>query len=121
MKCAALALILPGTQRERERGWSRQTQFEGERDKRAVLVSLSATGGLTPNRPRNIMACSLASDRAGNPKYGAWLFVLFFFAYLDDKKKTGQVLLKGHPFSTFIFIHTWSRPEPNLILFQTTG
>ena len=71
---------------ERERGDGADKLNLREREMRE-LVSLSATGGLTPYRPRNIMACSLASDRAGNPKYGAWLFVLFFFAYLDDKKK----------------------------------
>ena len=81
--CGTSPDITRNTQRERE-GWSRQTQFEGERDERAVLVSLSlsATGGLTPNRPRNI----IASDRAGNPQDGAWLFVLLYFAYLDDKE-----------------------------------
>ena len=67
------------------------------------LVSLSATGGLTPYRPRDIMACSLASDRA--EKYGAWLFVLFFFAYLDDKKKRTSSLERTSLFYIYIYTH----------------
>ena len=81
-----------------------------EREWRVVLVSvLRATGGLTPTRARNIRAqgsLASAAQATKTKRCCAFIFVSFGGVCID----------KGRP----LHLHTMSRLDSALILFQTT-